>query len=109
LIGDFRDRICTTAEIRYYFQSFFLEGGSSASYVKPNKNCNLTSWVSGCEPGWSCNVDDKIDLKKDIKDIPSRIKDCQPCCERFFCPQGLTCMISKYISHAYASYYYILV
>jgi hypothetical protein len=109
LIGDFRDRICTTAEIRYYFQSFFLEGGSSASYVKPNQNCNLTSWVSGCEPGWSCNVDDKIDLKKDIKDIPSRIKDCQPCCEGFFCPQGLTCMISKYISHAYASYYYILV
>ncbi|KAK2418196.1 putative white-brown complex protein [Trifolium repens] len=92
--GDFRDRICTTAEIRYYFQSFFLEGGSSASYVKPNQNCNLTSWVSGCEPGWSCNVDDKIDLKKDIKDIPSRIKDCQPCCEGFFCPQGLTCMIT---------------
>ncbi|XP_058749265.1 putative white-brown complex homolog protein 30 [Vicia villosa] len=92
--GDFTDRICTTAEIRNYFQSFFLEGGTSASYVKPNKNCNLTSWVSGCEPGWSCSADEKIDLKKDVKDVPSRINDCQPCCEGFFCPQGLTCMIT---------------
>ncbi|GAU20307.1 hypothetical protein TSUD_337880 [Trifolium subterraneum] len=92
--GDFRNRMCTTAEIRYYFQSFFLEGGSSAGYVQPNINCNLTSWVSGCEPGWSCSADDKIDLTKDIKDVPSRIKECQPCCEGFFCPQGLTCMIT---------------
>ncbi|XP_061345734.1 putative white-brown complex homolog protein 30 [Gastrolobium bilobum] len=92
--GDFRDRMCTTAEIRYYFNSFFEQGGSSASYVKPNKNCNLTSWVSGCEPGWSCSAGQKIDLKKDTKDIPDRINNCQPCCEGFFCPQGLTCMIT---------------
>lgn len=97
MTGDFTDRICTTAEIRNYFQSFFLEGGTSASYVKPNKNCNLTSWVSGCEPGWSCSAGEKIDLKKDVKDVPSRTNDCQPCCEGFFCPQGLTCMISKFI------------
>ena len=54
LTGDFRDRICTVAEIRYYFHGFLAEGASSANYVKPNKNCNLTSWVSGCEPGCSC-------------------------------------------------------
>ena len=107
MTGDFRDRMCTTAEIRYYFQSFFLQQGTSASYVKPNINCNLTSWGSGCEPGWSCIADERIDLRKDITDIPSRIDDCQPCCEGFFCPQGLTCMISKYVS--YASYYFILV
>ena len=92
--GDFRDRICTTAEVRYYFSSFFVQGSTSSSYVKPNKNCNLTSWVSGCEPGWSCSADQKIDLKRDLKEIPSRINDCQPCCEGFFCPQGLTCMIT---------------
>nr|CAD1835973.1 unnamed protein product [Ananas comosus var. bracteatus] len=26
------------------------------NYLKPNKNCNSTSWVSGCEPGWACAV-----------------------------------------------------
>ncbi|CAL0326793.1 unnamed protein product [Lupinus luteus] len=92
--GDFRDRICTSAEIRYYFRSLFEQGASASSYVKPNKNCNLTSWVSGCEPGWSCSVGQNVDLKKDTKEIPIRIKDCQPCCDGFFCPQGLTCMIT---------------
>ncbi|XP_019444322.1 PREDICTED: putative white-brown complex homolog protein 30 [Lupinus angustifolius] len=92
--GDFRDRICTSAEIRYYFRSLFEQGASTSSYVKPNKNCNLTSWVSGCEPGWSCSVSQNVDLKKDTKEIPIRIKDCQPCCDGFFCPQGLTCMIT---------------
>nr|KYP66999.1 Putative white-brown complex isogeny protein 30 [Cajanus cajan] len=91
--GDFRDRICTVAEVRYYFHGFLEQGGSSANYVKPNKNCNLTSWVSGCEPGWSCSAGKNVDLKKDIKDIPFRTDNCQPCCEGFFCPQGLTCMI----------------
>lgn len=72
-------------------------GASSENYVKPNKNCNLTSWVSGCEPGWACSAGKDIDLKKDIKEIPKRTKNCKPCCEGFFCPQGLTCMIRKYM------------
>ena len=97
MTGDFRDRICTVAEIRYYFHGFLAEGASSANYVKPNKNCNLTSWVSGCEPGWSCSAGKNVDLKKDIKEIPFRTSNCQPCCEGFFCPQGLTCMIRKYV------------
>ncbi|KAK7279333.1 hypothetical protein RJT34_24382 [Clitoria ternatea] len=91
--GDFRDRICSAAEIRYYFHGFLEEGVSSSNYVKPNKNCNLTSWVSGCEPGWSCSASKNVDIKKDIKDIPYRTSNCKPCCEGFFCPQGLTCMI----------------
>ncbi|KAK7392479.1 hypothetical protein VNO78_20918 [Psophocarpus tetragonolobus] len=91
--GDFRDTICTAAEIRYYFHGFLDQGLSSSNYVKPNKNCNLTSWVSGCEPGWSCSAGKNVDLKKDVKDIPFRTDKCQPCCEGFFCPQGLTCMI----------------
>ncbi|KAL2323214.1 hypothetical protein Fmac_027593 [Flemingia macrophylla] len=91
--GDFRDRICTVAEIRYYFHGFLEQGGSASNYVKPNKNCNLTSWVSGCEPGWSCSAGKNVDLKKDIKEMPFRADNCQPCCEGFFCPQGLTCMI----------------
>ncbi|XP_057745740.1 putative white-brown complex homolog protein 30 [Arachis stenosperma] len=92
--GDFRDRICTSVEIRYYFQSFMdTTGTTSQSYVKPNKNCNLSSWVAGCEPGWGCSVGSTVDLKKELPEIPSRIDNCQPCCEGFFCPQGLTCMI----------------
>jgi hypothetical protein len=97
LTGDFRDRICTAAEIRYYFHGFVAQGASSDNYVEPNKNCNLTSWVDGCEPGWGCSTGNNIDLKKDIKEIPKRTKNCQPCCEGFFCPQGLTCMIRKYV------------
>ncbi|XP_027363099.1 putative white-brown complex homolog protein 30 [Abrus precatorius] len=91
--GDFRDKICSAAEIRFYFHGFLDPAASPSNYVKPNKNCNLTSWFSGCEPGWSCSADKSIDLKKDIKDIPFRTSNCQPCCEGFFCPQGLTCMI----------------
>ncbi|KAE8679383.1 ABC transporter G family member 28 [Hibiscus syriacus] len=28
--------------------------------------------------------------------MPSRTTDCQPCCEGFFCPRGLACMIRSY-------------
>ncbi|KAG6604411.1 putative white-brown complex-like protein 30, partial [Cucurbita argyrosperma subsp. sororia] len=41
---------------------------------------------------WSCSVGKvKVDLKS--TKFPSRTEDCQSCCEGFFCPQGLTCMI----------------
>ncbi|CAA2953643.1 ABC transporter G family member 28-like [Olea europaea subsp. europaea] len=98
--GDAMQRMCTAAEIKFYSTSLIqsaLEskgGAKSSNYLKPNKNCNLTSWRSGCEPGWSCSVgkDKQVDLKND-KDMPQRNLDCQPCCEGFFCPHGLTCMI----------------
>ncbi|KAI4374276.1 hypothetical protein MLD38_012287 [Melastoma candidum] len=92
--GDLTRRLCTAAEIRFYFSSLYSPGSTDAIYMEPNKNCNLTSWSEGCEPGWGCSVGDdvKIDLKTS-KEMPSRIQDCQPCCEGFFCPEGLTCMI----------------
>lgn len=95
--GDLTRRLCTVAEIKFYFSSFFDSGPANANYLRPNKNCNLNSWASGCEPGWGCSVgeDQPIDLKSS-KEMPSRVKDCQPCCEGFFCPQGITCMIRKY-------------
>ncbi|KAI4300297.1 hypothetical protein L6164_033689 [Bauhinia variegata] len=93
--GDLTNRICTAAEIKFYFNSFFDHAGSATGYLKPNKNCNLTSWVSGCEPGWGCSVslgkNQKVDLN--AAETPIRTNDCQPCCEGFFCPQGMTCMI----------------
>ncbi|KAG8647240.1 putative white-brown complex homolog protein 30 [Manihot esculenta] len=92
--GDITHRLCTAAEIKFYFISHFQRGGTKANYLKPNKNCNLTSWPPGCEPGWGCIADmnEKVDIENS-KEMPVRTRDCQPCCEGFFCPQGLTCMI----------------
>ncbi|KAI3840529.1 hypothetical protein MKX03_007223 [Papaver bracteatum] len=93
--GDLAQRLCTAAELKFYFEGLFERSSSgNANFLKLNSNCNLTSWVDGCEPGWACSVgaNQKIDMK-DKQHVPSRTTDCQPCCEGFFCPQGLTCMM----------------
>ncbi|XP_059659443.1 ABC transporter G family member 28 [Cornus florida] len=92
--GDLVHRMCTAADIIFYFSSLFKGGSMKTNYLRPNKNCNLTSWVPGCEPGWACRVakDEKVDIRTS-KDMPARTLDCSPCCEGFFCPQGITCMI----------------
>ncbi|GKV34153.1 hypothetical protein SLEP1_g42564 [Rubroshorea leprosula] len=86
-------RFCSAAEMKAYFNTFF-EGSGSPNYLKPNKNCNLTSWLPGCEPGWACSLspNQQVDLQNS-HEIPSRSRDCDACCEGFFCPRGLTCMI----------------
>ncbi|KAK4385963.1 ABC transporter G family member 24, partial [Sesamum angolense] len=70
------------------------KANSPATFLKPNRNCNITKWLSGCEPGWACSagLTHPVDFT-DSHEIPARTSDCQPCCEGFFCPQGLTCMI----------------
>ncbi|CAL1374237.1 unnamed protein product [Linum trigynum] len=101
--GDMMRRICTAAEMKFYFDTMFssfqhAQNQSSAvtgpNYLKPNLNCNLTAWVSGCEPGWACSVDgtQPVDLQNS-HNIPARTSSCQSCCDGFFCPHGLTCMI----------------
>ncbi|KAL4340480.1 hypothetical protein GQ457_08G020220 [Hibiscus cannabinus] len=94
--GDVTRRLCTAAEIQFYFSSLFSKG-IKTGHVKVNKNCNLKSWVEGCEPGWGCfaNPDQEFDLQ-DSNYMPIRTRDCQPCCEGFFCPKGLACMIRSY-------------
>ncbi|KAJ4979373.1 hypothetical protein NE237_010153 [Protea cynaroides] len=94
--GDLTRRLCTSAEIKFYFNTFYENfserGPISTSYLKPNKNCNLTSWVPGCEPGWACSVGgQQVNLK--TNDMPHRVVGCKPCCAGFFCPHGITCMI----------------
>ncbi|KAL4341072.1 hypothetical protein GQ457_08G000810 [Hibiscus cannabinus] len=84
------------AEIKFYFSSFYQSGGEAkkSAFLKPNKNCNLTSWVPGCEPGWACSAGrrQKVNLK-DATHMPFRVQNCSACCEGFFCPRGITCMI----------------
>ncbi|GAA0148349.1 ATP-binding cassette [Lithospermum erythrorhizon] len=92
--GDMTRRLCTAAEVKFYFNNFFGSFLGSNNYLRLNKNCNLTTWVSGCEPGWACSVEENEDIDlRDSKHIPVRAAECQPCCEGFFCPRGITCMI----------------
>ncbi|KAL9243911.1 hypothetical protein vseg_017746 [Gypsophila vaccaria] len=92
--GDLVRRLCTAAEIKFYFNSFVENGFMGPNYVKLNQNCNLTTWLSGCQPGWACSVgkEQSVNLR-DSENLPDRTNDCQRCCEGFFCPHGLTCMI----------------
>lgn len=96
LTGDITQRLCTAAEMKFYFTSFYDKEKTKSHVLKPNKNCNLTSWVPGCEAGWACSVpqNQKPNLK-DAKVTPDRTSECQPCCAGFFCPMGLTCMMRK--------------
>ncbi|XP_071908261.1 ABC transporter G family member 28 [Coffea arabica] len=91
---DVPQRLCTAAEMKFYFSGFMERKSAEAQFLKPNRNCNLTSWVPGCEPGWACSAGSnvKVDMKNS-KYMPDRTHDSQPCCEGFFCPRGLTCMI----------------
>lgn len=95
--GDVTKRLCTAADLKFYFNHFFESG--NVDYLKPNKNCNLTNWGAGCEPGWASSVgpDRDVDLR-DSKAIPARTSEPQPCCEGFFCPRGMTCMIRKFLN-----------
>ncbi|XP_024984475.1 putative white-brown complex homolog protein 30 [Cynara cardunculus var. scolymus] len=99
---DLSNRLCTAAELRAYFTSFIkkvdddTKSISQAHFLEPNRNCNLTSWTGGCEAGWASavNPDQKYEFNEtNPRKMPFRTTDSQPCCEGFFCPQGLTCMI----------------
>ncbi|OWM70210.1 hypothetical protein CDL15_Pgr026060 [Punica granatum] len=91
--GDVTRRLCTVAELKFYF-NYLFEAPLSSNYMKPNRNCNLTTWISGCEPGWACSIgaNQQVDLREATK-MPVRTESCDTCCEGFFCPYGLTCMI----------------
>ncbi|KAK4800037.1 hypothetical protein SAY86_025402 [Trapa natans] len=90
--GDATKRICTVMEMKFYF-NYLHEAPPSSNYLKSNRNCNLTTWNPGCEPGWACSVgNQQVDLRE-ATNMPQRTDSCDTCCEGFFCPYGLTCMI----------------
>ncbi|KAK4487504.1 hypothetical protein RD792_005852 [Penstemon davidsonii] len=51
--GDVTRRLCTAAEVEVYFKN--LRNGGK--YMRPNRNCNSSHSVPGCEPGWACSTD----------------------------------------------------
>ncbi|KAK4772009.1 hypothetical protein SAY86_013784 [Trapa natans] len=91
--GDIGQKLCTVAEVKFYF-NYLMEVSLSSNYLKPNRNCNLTTWVPGCEPGWACGLgaNEAVDIRE-ANIIPERTQSCGTCCQGFFCPRGLTCMI----------------
>jgi hypothetical protein len=97
LSGDMAQRLCTPAEAKFYFRSLFNSKGEKNLFLKTNINCGLTSWAPGCEPGWGCSAgSNPVPGNNNGDSIPPRTTDCQPCCEGFFCPRGLTCMLREF-------------
>jgi hypothetical protein len=96
--------MCSAGEINAYVSSLvnLINSAASGGAVQPlsNLNCNLTHWDQGCEDGWSKsleNVQSMSDLYENDTDIPFRGGIARPCCEGFFCPRGLPCMIRKHL------------
>ncbi|CAN6271010.1 unnamed protein product [Urochloa humidicola] len=92
--GDLLQRLCTPDEVKFYFSSLYDRDGDKNINLKTNINCNISSWRKGCDPGWACATDPVLDPRnRDSNKIPLRSRNCQACCEGFFCPRGLTCML----------------
>ncbi|KAH9327589.1 hypothetical protein KI387_007767, partial [Taxus chinensis] len=85
--GDMLQRLCSVAEIKFYFNNFVGSGKANG-----NKNCNSSSWPTGCESGWSSSTSATFD-PQNSNEMPARTENHKPCCSGFFCPRGLTCMI----------------
>jgi hypothetical protein len=98
--GDMAQRLCTPAEAKFYFTSLYDSKGDKNLFLKTNINCGRSSWAPGCEPGWGCSAGSNPVPSDNNGDdtIPLRNTNCQPCCEGFFCPRGLTCMLREFFS-----------
>jgi len=105
LKGDLVGRLCTPAEVRFYFSCLHDQKGVNNIFLNTTINCNQSSWVQGCEPGWTCSVSPDILLSNiNSSMIPPRTTNCQQCCKGFFCPRGLTCMLREFFQHFWDNY-----
>lgn len=84
--GTISQRLCGMGEVKLYFSNI-----KDLDNPTPNLNCNATSWTLGCEAGWAAAKITQGGLDSDV--IPVRNILPLPCCEGFFCPRGLSCMI----------------
>ena len=98
--------MCSGAEVRAYVNSLVdvIQRGANAaaSASITGINCNQSSWNQGCESGWAKSLSEIVrnmsELYQDDTTIPlrSNLADL-PCCDGFFCPRGLGCMMRTYI------------
>ncbi|CAD6261318.1 unnamed protein product [Miscanthus lutarioriparius] len=92
--GDLPQRLCTPDEVKFYFSSLYDRDGDKNINLKTNINCNISYWEKGCDAGWACATNPVQDPRnRGSNGIPLRTSNCQACCEGFFCPRGLTCML----------------
>lgn len=84
-------RLCVLAEVRLYFDNI-----ENLDKPKPNLNCNPRNWSGACEAGFSAQKLTPGGLDSEV--VPVRTSFKMPCCDGFFCPRGLTCMIRKFTS-----------
>ena len=97
--------MCTSTEIKRYISSLtsIIQGSANdaASATILDSNCNKSRWTKGCEAGWSKSLSDVVsnmsDLYRNDTTMPFRTDLADiPCCDGFFCPRGLGCMMRKY-------------
>jgi hypothetical protein len=89
--GTVSQRLCTLAEVKLYFDNIH-----NLDNPEPNLNCNSSSWNSACEAGWAAQTLTPEGLDSDI--VPVRTLFRRTCCDGFFCPRGLTCMMRKHFA-----------
>ncbi|KAJ7563432.1 hypothetical protein O6H91_03G109900 [Diphasiastrum complanatum] len=85
--------LCSQGEIMFYIK-WILD----VANLPPSPNCNETHWSKGCDAGWASLLVDTSDVNQITSTnashyIPVRSLHDQPCCEGFFCPKGLNCMM----------------
>lgn len=87
--GTMSARLCVLAEVKLYFDNI-----KNLDKPKPNLNCNASNWSGACEAGFSAQKLTPGGLDSEIVPVRNAFK--MACCDGFFCPRGLTCMIRKF-------------
>ncbi|KAM0893377.1 hypothetical protein ACQ4PT_025129 [Festuca glaucescens] len=85
--GQMVTMLCGKAEMELYLSSL-----GSKRVGRISRNCNQSSWATGCRSGWACSMRDP-NVTSVAESVPLRAEGCRPCCPGFFCPLGLTCMM----------------
>eukprot|EP00850_Spirogloea_muscicola_P018499 SM000170S02671 [mRNA] locus=s170:128164:135959:+ [translate_table: standard] len=92
-------RLCRASEAKMYFESFESSYTSGLPLIPNNKNCDRSAnrYMPACEAGFASDIINMpIETMSDfVVEAPERnnTDTPAPCCEGFFCPQGLACMI----------------
>ncbi|KAJ7295013.1 hypothetical protein O6H91_Y217800 [Diphasiastrum complanatum] len=100
-LNNVTNQITDEVATKYSFcilNGFYIKWIYHVENLPPNSNCNDTYWSKGCDAGWARLLGDTSDINRitpiNVSNyIPMRSLNDQPCCEGFFCPKGLNCMM----------------